>query len=285
MSKATQLKARLGESRIIVMPGAYNALVAKQIEQAGFEGVYVSGAGLSNSWGVPDIGKLTLDDFVRAAQWVTRAVDVPVISDADTGFSNIGYTVERYIKAGLAGMHIEDQVSPKRCGHLCGKEVIPYGEMVEKIKAAVRARDRYDSDFLIIARTDARGATNVNEEQQFEETIQRGKIYLEAGSDMTFPESLRDEGEFRRYKEKVGGWLFANMTEFGETPYITWEKFEELGYHIVIFPVTLLRCHAGQTNVALQVIKDEGNQQNLVPQMITRDAINELLGYNPRSEG
>ena len=279
MKKTKWLRLRLKEPKIIVMPGTYNAFIAKQIEDAGFEGIYVSGAGLSNSNGVPDTGILTLGDFVYTARWITRAVNVPVICDADTGFNDIEETVERYIKAGLAGMHIEDQVFPKRCGHLNGKEVIPCDEMVKKLRRAVKARDKYDLDFLIIVRTDSRGATNIKESQQLKESIQRGKAYLESGADMTFPESLRSKEEFFRYKEEVGGLLFANMTEYGKTPFISYKEFEELGYNIVIFPVTILRYLAGKVKNVLKTLKVEGNQKSLIRYMMTRTEINKLLNY------
>lgn len=279
MKKSTQLRSMI-KKNAIMMPGAYNALVARQIEQAGFKGVYISGAGLSNSLGVRDEGILTLDDFVYAARWITRAVDVPVISDANTGFGNIGLTVQKFIEAGLAGLHIEDQVHLKKCGHLQGKEVIPYEEMVAKIETAVDARDKYDPDFLIIARTDARGAANIDEASQFSEAVNRGNRYLEAGADMIFPESLRSKDEFQKYRESVNGLLFANMTEFGKTPFIPFEQFKEFGYKVVIFPVSILRYHAKQTNMVLETINKLGNQQNLEPEMMTRDAINKLLS-NP----
>lgn len=262
------------------MPGAYNAFTAKLVAQS-FPGVYISGAGLSNSLGVPDDGALNLDDFLYMGAWITRAVDVPVICDADTGFQNIEETVRRYIEAGFSGLHIEDQVFPKRCGHLPGKEVVPRDMMIEKIRAACEARNRYDPDFVLIARTDARGASNIEDKDQFEESVVRGRLYREAGADMIFPEALRSKEEFSLYRKEVSGYLFANMTEFGKTPFISSGEFSALGYSIIIFPVSLFRYHAGTTREFLAKLKEDGNQEKLVAGMMDRSDINALLNYKP----
>jgi methylisocitrate lyase len=275
------LRVLLDNKERLVMPGAYNAFLARQIAQAGFSGVYVSGAGLSNSLGVPDNGTLGLEDFIYVGRWIVKSVDIPVICDADTGFQNITLTMKKYIEAGFSGLHIEDQVFPKRCGHLPGKEVIPRKEMVDKIKEACRVRDQLNPEFIIIARTDARGADNIDEDNQFNESAARGLMYLEAGADMIFPESLKSKEEFALYRKAVPGYLFANMTEFGETPFMTANEFFDLGYSIVVFPVSLFRYHAGQTIKGIEMLKYDGNQKNLVKEMMHRTAINALLNYKP----
>ncbi|MFQ5671576.1 MAG: oxaloacetate decarboxylase [Nitrospinales bacterium] len=276
-----KLRALLKQEEHVVMPGAYNAFVAKQIAEEGFHGVYISGAGLSNSLGVADEGALGLEDFLYIGGWITKAVDIPIICDADTGFQNIGETVRTYIEAGFSGLHIEDQIFPKRCGHLSGKEVIARDEMIAKIKEACAARDRYDTEFVIIARTDARGATNIDNDSQLNESITRGKLYRDAGADMIFPESLRNKDEFAEYRSKVSGDLLANMTEFGKTPYLKAREFMELGYKIILFPVSLFRYHAGQTKSFLARLKEEGSQKELTPEMMHRSEINDILNYKP----
>jgi methylisocitrate lyase len=282
----TDLRRLLEQKRTLLMPGAYNPFVAKLIAQAGFDGIYISGAGLANSMGVPDDGRLKREDFCYFAGWITQAVSLPVICDADTGLDagledGLEITVQSYIQSGLAGLHIEDQVFPKRCGHLSGKEVIRSEEMQDKIRRMARARDIHDRDFLIIARTDARGAANVIESRQLEESIERGRAYLEAGADMIFPESLRSLEEFREYRDRVDAPLLANMTEFGATPLFTAWQFAELGYNIVIYPVSLFRFAAGHTNAALRSLKEAGNQKRLIAEMMSREEINALLNYKP----
>lgn len=265
----------------LVMPGAYNAFGAKQIEDAGFDGIYISGAGLSNSLGVPDDGTLSLDDFLYVGKWIAKAVNIPIICDADTGFQNIEETVQKYIEAGFSGMHVEDQVFPKKCGHLPGKEVVERDEMIVKLQKACRTRDKLDPNFVIAARTDARGASNVDKDDQLDESIARGKMYREAGADVIFPESLRSKNEFARYRKEVQGYLLANMTEFGKTPFIKAKEFMGLGYNIVIFPVSLFRYQAGQAKKFLSCLKEDDSQEGLVPEMMDRAKINSILNYEP----
>lgn len=281
MSNGKKLRDALGKDGCLTMVGAHNAFVAKLIERAGFGGVYISGAGLSNMNGVSDTGVLKQSDFTYAANFITRATSLPTISDADTGFDDVAKTVKEYINAGIAGLHIEDQVFPKRCGHLQGKEVVSKDEMLEKVKTAVTARDEADPDFVIIARCDARGATNVDEDKQFEEAVTRGKAYLEVGADAIFPESLKNREEFQRYRKEVDGWLLANMTEFGKTPYIAYNEFSDFGYNMVIFPVTMFRYLAGRTAHALEILKKAGHQESLLTEMLSRKEINEILNYKP----
>ncbi len=280
--KKINLRNLIRQKKSLFFPGAFNPFTAKLIENTGFDGVYISGAGLSNSMAVPDDGTLTIDDFLYFAKYIVKTVKIPVICDADTGFENMETTVNKYIEAGLSGMHIEDQVFPKRCGHLSGKEVISSEEMIEKVRKAVTIRDNTNPDFLLIARTDARGASNIAEDLQLKESISRGKAYLKAGADMIFPESLKNKNEFKIYRKKVDGLLFANMTEFGKTPFIKFREFKEIGYNIVIFPVTLFRYSAGKIMHALHILNEEGNQENLIEAMMKRNEINELLNYFPK---
>lgn len=277
------LKKFLKEGRHLTLVGAHNAFVAKLVERAGFDGVYLSGAGLSNSMGVPDTGILKLEDFAYMGGFIAKATNLPMIADADTGFDDVAKTVRSYIEAGISGLHLEDQVFPKRCGHLAGKEVVPVQEMEERIRLAVKTRDECDSSFTIIARTDARGATNVDEKEQFAESVRRGNAYRKAGADVIFPESMRTREELSAYRREVAGPLLGNMTEFGKTPYITTNEFAELGYQIVIFPVSIFRYLAGSTWRALERIKKDGNQKNLVDEMMSRSDINKVLEYDPNA--
>jgi len=277
------LKTLLDNKKNLTMVGAHNPFMAKLIEKAGFEGVYLSGGGLSNSLGVSDTGILTVDDFVYFGKKISEAISVPLLADADTGFGDIETTVKKYIDAGISGLHLEDQVFPKRCGHLGGKEVVPKEEMIERIQKAVKVRDQMDANFLIMARTDARGASNIEEEKQFDEAVQRGLAYQESGADALFPESLRSAEEFQSYFEKVSAPLLANMTEFGKTPYTPANDFFDMGYQIVLFPVTLFRCLAGRADVALEKLSKDRFQKNLIDQMMTRNEVNEILNYDPNS--
>ncbi len=238
---------------------------------------------MANSMGLPDNGTLSKEDFLYAGRWISKAVDIPIICDADTGFDDIEKTVSNYIEAGFSGLHIEDQVFPKRCGHLSGKEVIGWEEMGAKIKIACAVRDKLNPDFIIIGRTDARGAKNIDEKDQFKESISRGAFYLQEGADMVFPESLQNQGEFAVYRKQVPGFLMANMTEFGKTPFIKIKGFEEMHYNLVIFPVSLFRYHAGQTRGFLSRLRELGSQEELVPDMMNRSEINTFLNYEPES--
>jgi len=277
------LKKMLDTGKTLVMPGAYNAFVAKQMAQTGFPGVYISGAGLANSLGLPDNGTLGMEDFLYAGRWISKAVDIPIVCDADTGFDDIEKTVRHYIEAGFSGLHIEDQVFPKRCGHLSGKEVISREEMGVKIITACAVRDQLDPDFIIIGRTDARGAKNIAEKDQLQESISRGAYYLQQGADMVFPESLRNKEEFAAYRNQVSGFLMANMTEFGKTPFIKVREFEEMNYNLVIFPVSLFRYHVGQTKEFLARLRELGGQEELVQDMMNRAEINSILNYEPET--
>lgn len=273
-SKSLVLR-KLLKSGIVVMPGAFNAASAMLIEKCGFKAVYMSGAGISNSAGLPDAGILSRDEFVRQAGYIANAVNIPVIADADTGFgglSEVKKTVEVFEKAGVAGIQIEDQKpTAKRCGHISGKEVISAKAMAEKIKAACDARK--NKNFLIIARTDARSVKGLDD------AIERAKIYLDAGADVIFPEALELKDEFKMFAKAVDAPLMANMTEFGKTPYITAREFEDMGYSIVIFPMTVFRVAMKSMENALLELKDRGTQKNLLKKMQTRKELYKLLKY------
>ena len=273
-SRSARLRAMLRE-RAVVMPGAFNALTARAIEQAGFEAIYLSGGALANSMvGMPDVGLTTLSEAAYHATRCAAVTTVPIISDADTGFGgaeNAARTVEEFERAGLSGLHLEDQEFPKRCGHLSGKQVVPVNEFCEKIAAAEAARR--DPDFLLIARTDARGVTS------YDDAVARAHAYLKAGADMIFPEALQGREEFERFARDVPVPLLANMTEFGRTPYLPVDEFAAMGYRIVIFPVTLQRIAMQAVIDALAVLRREGTQKELLSRMQTRKELYELLGY------
>ena len=261
----------------VAMPGVFNAAIARLVERAGFDAVYVSGAGLANgAAGVPDIGLLGLPEVAQLAGYVARAVRIPAVADADTGFggpADAARTVRRLEAAGLAGLHIEDQVFPKRCGHLGGKEVVPARDMVRKIRAAARARR--DKDFLIIARTDARAV------EDFDAAVARARLYLEAGADAIFPEALETAAEFRRFAREVRAPLLANMTEFGRGRLLSVRQLDAMGYRIAIFPMTAFRVAMKAAEACLADLKWRGTQRNWLRRMQTRAELYDLLDYDP----
>jgi methylisocitrate lyase len=273
-----RLRELLRSRDVIVAPGVYGPVFALLAERMGFEALYLSGAALTGFLAMPDIGLITLSELATMTRYITRVVGIPLIVDADTGFGeaiNVARTVRELEDAGAAAVQIEDQVMPKKCGHLPGKSVIPAVEMMKKIRTAVDARRR---DTLIIARTDARDVEGL------EGAIERAQLYVEAGADIIFPEALRSLEEFREFARRVKAPLLANMTEFGRTPYITVEEFKEAGYKIVIFPATLLRISLGAARQALEVLKREGTQRSLLDMMMTRDEFYELIGYREYEE-
>jgi len=259
----------------IAIPGAFNAASALLIEKAGFQAVYISGAGLSNSNGLPDAGLLSRDEVVRLSSFIIDAVSLPIIIDADTGFGGpveMAKTIKAFEETGASAIQIEDQVFPKRCGHLPGKSVIPQAQFVEKIKAAVDARK--SPDFLIIARTDAR-ATN-----GLDEAIKRANAYINAGADIIFPEALETKEEFIEFTRAVKAPLMANMTEFGKTPYIGLDEWGEMGYSFVLFPMTAFRAGMKAMEDALRELKERGTQKGLLGKMQTREELYKLLRYD-----
>lgn len=263
----------------VVLPGAFNALTAMQIERVGFEAVYVSGAALAAARGLPDIGVLSMTEVVSDAATIANAVAIPALADVDTGFGPplaVMRTVREFERAGLAGIQLEDQEDPKKCGHLPGKRLVPPSEMVSKVRAAVEARQ--DRDFLIVARTDARAVEGLDA------AVQRARAYVDAGADAIFPEALESAKEFRAFAELLAQQgitvpLVANMTEFGKTPYLSVREFEQLGYRLVLFPVTALRVAMKAIDTMLHDLKTRGSQQELLSRMQTRQEIYDLLRY------
>ncbi|MYT23661.1 methylisocitrate lyase [Streptomyces sp. SID7760] len=268
------LRARLATDRILPMPGAISPYSARLIQQAGFEAAYLSGAVLAADLGLPDIGLTTSTEIAGRAAQTTRVTDLPVLVDADTGFGepmNAARTVQLMEDAGLAGLHLEDQVNPKRCGHLDGKNVVPAQDMVRRLRAAVDARR--DPDFLIMARTDARAVEGLDA------AIERAKTYVDAGADALFPEALANEAEFEAFRKAVDVPLLANMTEFGKGPLLGAAALQDLGYDIVLYPVTLFRYAMGAVEDALRRIAADGTQAGLVEGMQTRSRLYEVLDY------
>ncbi len=267
------LSDQLENGGTIPVAGVFNPLSALIAEDVGFKALYFSGAAFSASLGIPDIGLFTLDELTSAVRWVTRATTLPLIVDADTGFGeaiNTYRTVKELEAAGAAAIQIEDQVMPKRCGHLDGKQVVSPDEFCTKIRAAARAR----SSALIVARTDTKAINGMDD------AIERGRAYLEAGADIIFPEALESADEFRHYAESVDAPLVANMTEFGKTPYLNVPEFKTLGYQLVIFPVTSLRIAAEAMRVAMKDVLALGTQAGLLDRMQTRSELYDLIGYS-----
>jgi len=277
-SKPRRLRELIAQGTV-VLPGAFNALTGIQIERAGFDAVYVSGAGIAAARALPDIGLLSMAEVVADAGAIARAVDIPALADADTGYGpplSVMRTVEAFEQAGLAGIHLEDQESPKKCGHLPDKRLVSVAEMAQKIGAAVQARR--DRDFLIVARTDARAVEGLDG------AVKRARAYVDAGADAIFPEALESVEEFKAFaqavkKEGVTVPLVANMTEFGKTPYLTIKEFETLGYRLVLFPVTALRVATKAIEAMLDELRSLGTQQRSLDKMQTRQQLYELLRY------
>ena len=269
--KRIDLINKLKSKKLLRFPGAYNPLCAKLIAEIGFDGVYISGGVMSNDLGLPDIGLTTLDHVSYRAQQISRVTDLPTIVDADTGFKDCSKTINVFESKGLAGCHIEDQIAEKRCGHLDNKELISKMEMVTKIKTAVKARK--DNNFLIIVRTDA------NSVEGIEKTLERITAYEEAGADMIFPEAMKDEKEFEKVRKISKGFLLANMTEFGKSKLLSNKQLENLGYNLVIYPVTTQRLAMQNVEMGLKSIFKDGHQNNIIDKMQTRKRLYELVEY------
>lgn len=274
-SPGSRLRAALKAKRPLVIPGVFNALVAKMAERAGFSAVYQSGAALSAGLAaVPDVGLITQTEFAEQGRYLAQSVSIPVISDADTGFGealSVERTVRMYESAGLAGLHLEDQQFPKRCGHLSGKTLVTLEEMVSKVRAAVTARR--DANFVIIARTDARAVNGI------EDARERALAYVNAGADMIFPEALETREEFAQFAEGFPVPLIANMTEFGKSPLLTAEELGHLGYAAVLFPVTTFRAAMQAAWNTLMTLQTTGTQQSVLDTFQTRSELYDLLGY------
>ena len=272
--KRLALRAALTAPELARLPGAFSPLVARVVQETGFEGVYVSGAALSADLALPDIGLTTLTEVADRARQIARVTDLPTLVDADTGFGepmNAARTIQILEDAGVAGCHLEDQVNPKRCGHLDGKAVVEPAVMLRRIKAATDARR--DPAFVICARTDARAGEGL------ESAIERARAYADAGAALIFPEALRDESEFAAFRAAVDVPLVANMTEFGKSVLLDAPTLESLGVNAVIYPVTTLRLAMGAVENGLRAIAREGTQARLVPEMQTRSRLYELLRY------
>ena len=262
---------RLQSKKLLRFPGAYNPLCAKLIAEIGFDGVYVSGGVMSNDLGLPDIGLTSLDQVSYRSGQIARVTDLPTIVDIDTGFGNCKKTIEEFEKKGLSGCHLEDQIAQKRCGHLDNKELISKDEMVKKIKECVDSRK--DKNFLIIARTDA------NSVEGLDKTLDRIKAYEDAGADMIFPEAMKDEKEFEKVRETSKKYLLANMTEFGKSKLLNKSELENLGYNLVIYPVTTQRLAMQNVENGLKSIFKDGHQNNIIDKMQTRKRLYELVEY------
>jgi methylisocitrate lyase len=260
---------------IVVMPGVFNAISAVSAHKAGARALYLSGAGITNaSLGVPDIALATLTEFAQQAAYVTQVAPVPVLSDADTGFGeslNVARTVIEMERAGLAGIHLEDQVNPKRCGHLDGKMCIEPEDMARKIRAAIDSKR--DSSFLIVARTDARGVEGLNS------AVERAKLYEASGADAVFPEGLVSEEEFEAFRNALRIPLLANMTEFGKTPLTPVSRFRDLGYQMVIFPMTAFRVMLKALDETYSELLTTGTQVGLMAAMRSRKELYERIDY------
>ena len=277
--KKSEFAKKLRSGKLLRFPGAYNPLVAKLIEQIGYDGIYVSGGVMANDLGFPDIGLTTLNDVANRSHQIARVTNLPTIIDIDTGFGeamNVSRTIQTIETLGISGCHIEDQTNPKRCGHLDNKELVSTQDMVKKIKAATDSR--VDKNFLIIARTDA------NAVEGLDKTIARCKAYVDAGADMIFPEAMKDESEFEKMRKELSSYLLANMTEFGKSKLLTKEELENLGYNLVIYPVTTQRLAMKNVEDGLRQIFEEGHQNNVIDKMQTRKRLYEIVDYEKYGE-
>lgn len=272
--KRRVLRERLASGELLQFPGAFNPLSAKLIQQKGFDGVYISGAVLAADLGLPDIGLTTLSEVAGRGEQISRMIDLPAIIDADTGFGepmNVARTIQTLEDAGVGGLHIEDQINPKRCGHLDGKGVVDDDIAIKRIKAAVDARR--DDNLLIMARTDIRAAEGLDA------AIDRAKKLVDAGADAIFPEAMKDLSEFEAMRKAIDVPLLANMTEFGKSELFTKQQLADVGMNIVIYPVSLLRLAMGSAMRGLDSLRDNGSLQNVVSEMQTRAELYELLDY------
>jgi methylisocitrate lyase len=273
-AKRAALRERLGSGELLQLPGAFNPLSARLIERKGFDGVYVSGAVVAADLGLPDVGLTTLSEVAARAGQVARMTDLPVLVDADTGFGeamNVARSVQTFEDAGVAGIHIEDQVNPKRCGHLDGKQVVDDATALQRIRAAVTARR--DENLLIMARTDIRAGAGL------EAAIERAQALVEAGADAVFPEAMADLDEFEAVASALDVPVLANMTEFGKSELYTATQLRDAGIALVIYPVSLLRLAMGAADRALDALRAEGSLASQVEGMQTRAELYDLLDY------
>ncbi|HEY0247340.1 MAG TPA: methylisocitrate lyase [Gryllotalpicola sp.] len=273
-TKRAAFRARLASGELLRFPGAFNPLSARLIERRGFDGVYISGAVLSADLGLPDIGLTTLSEVAGRSRQIARMTELPALVDVDTGFGepmNVARTVQELEDAGVAGIHIEDQVNPKRCGHLDGKEVVDDETALKRIRAAVDARR--DPELLIMARTDIRSTAGVSA------AIDRAQALVDAGADAIFPEAMTSLDEFAAVKASVDVPILANMTEFGKSELFTVDQLRDAGVSIVIWPVSLLRLAMGAALRGLDELDAEGSLKAVLPQMQHRADLYELIDY------
>lgn len=273
--KRKNFRDQLKTGKLLQFPGSFSPLTSMMIEQKGFDGVYISGSVLSNDLGYPDIGLTTLTEVANRGRQIARTTKLPAIIDADTGWGepmNVTRTIQEFIEMGLAGCHLEDQENPKRCGHLDNKSVVETSQMTRKIRAAVNGK-KLDANFLIIARTDSRASEGLDK------AIDRAKAYVDAGAEMIFPEAMQNEKEFEAMRKAISVPLLANMTEFGKGKLYSKTELENLGYNMVIYPVTTLRLAMGATSAGLDIIKKTGSQEEAIPMMQTRQQLYDLTNY------
>ncbi len=277
LNASERLRGLIQSQVVVAVPGVYNTLSALLAQRAGFDTLYLSGAALSASLGLPDLGVMTTDELLAAARSIIRAVRVPLIVDIDTGYGealNIIRLIREMEEIGAAAVQIEDQEMPKRCGHLEGKRLIAVEEMVNRLNAAKSAR----RELLIIARTDARGVSGLSD------AIERARVYSANGADVIFPEGLQSESEFSVFRRALDLPLLANMTEFGNTPYLTRSQFQALGYNLVIYPVSSVRLAAKAMAEGYAALRDAGTLHEMVPRMLTRQELYELIEYSAHEE-
>ncbi len=269
--KRIDFDKKLKSKKILRIPGAYNPLTAKLIEEIGYDGVYVSGGVMSNDLGYPDIGLTTLNDVSKRSEQIARVTNLPTVVDIDTGFKSCKETIETFENYGITSVHIEDQVERKRCGHLDNKELISSEQMTKKIKECVSSKK--DKNFKIIARSDSKNVEGLDK------MIDRCKSYIDAGAEIVFPEALKDESEFEKVRKSLDCYLLANMTEFGKSKLLNFKELENLGYNIVIYPVTTQRLAMKNVEDGLRAIFNDGHQNNIIDRMQTRKRLYELVDY------
>ena len=269
--KRIDLDTKLKSNKILRVPGAYNPLTAKLIEEIGYDAVYVSGGVMANDLGFPDIGLTTLQDVSTRSYLISRVTNLPTIVDIDTGFKSCKETIETFEEFGVAAVHLEDQIEQKRCGHLDNKELISKEKMIDKIKECVSARK--DKNFKIIARSDAKSVEGIDG------MIDRCKAYVDAGAEVIFPEALKDEKEFELVRKSLDCYLLANMTEFGKSKLLNYKQLEDLGYNIVIYPVSTQRLAMKNVEDGLRAIFADGHQNNIIDKMQTRKRLYDLVEY------
>jgi len=274
VQKRSDLREAIDSGRLLRFPGTFSAVVSMLIEEIGFDGVYISGAVIANDLGLPDVGLTTLNEVAARGRALARVTRLPAIIDMDTGFGetvNVVRTIRELEERGLCGAHLEDQVLPKRCGHLDNKVLAEVQAMAHKVKAAAGAKE--DPNFLVIARTDARSVEGLDK------AIDRAKAYVDAGADMIFPEALQDEKEFEQFRRAVAVPLLANMTEFGKSRILDCQQLKDLGYNIVIYPVTAFRLAMKAVEDGLTSIFEQGSQAHLLDKMQHRKRLYEILRY------